>query len=161
MTLWENGVLTASRRLSLSRHGLIDKERARRFATDIVADLAVAAPGVESAAKRLSGGNLQRFLIGREVLQAPKCLVVAQPTWGVDVGAAAAIQERLLALAEAGTAILVISQDLDELFELADRIAVIANGHLSPAEPVNLITAASLGLRMGGNGQVRAEPAHA
>src|SRR5262245_22493309 len=161
MTLWENGVLTAGRRLTLSRQGLIDKARARRFAAGIVADFAVTSAGVESAAKRLSGGNLQRFLVGREVLQAPRCLVVAQPTWGVDVGAAATIQERLLALAEAGCAILVISQDLDELFELADRIAVIANGHLSPAEPVNLITVASLGLRMGGHGKTPGEAAHA
>jgi ABC-type uncharacterized transport system ATPase subunit len=161
MALWENGVLTAAQRLALSRHGLIDKERAHRFAADILADFAVSAPGVESAAKRLSGGNLQRFLVGREVLQAPSVLVVAQPTWGVDVGAAATIQARLLALAEAGTALLLISQDLDELFALADRIAVIANGRLSPAASANLITAASLGLRMGGHGDAPGEPAHA
>jgi general nucleoside transport system ATP-binding protein len=161
MALWENGVLTAAQRLALSRHGLIDKERAHRFAADVLADFAVSAPGVESAAKRLSGGNLQRFLVGREVLQAPSVLVVAQPTWGVDVGAAATIQARLLALAETGTALLLISQDLDELFALADRIAVIANGRLSPAVPVNLITAASLGLRMGGHGDAPGEQDHA
>jgi simple sugar transport system ATP-binding protein len=116
---------------------------------------------VDSSAERLSGGNLQKFLVGREILQAPGVLVVAQPTWGVDVGAAATIHARLLALASAGTAILIISQDLDELFAVADRIAVIANGRLSRAEPVNLITAADLGLSMGGHGQDRREPAHA
>ena len=161
MALWENGVLTAGQRLTLSRRGLIDKARARRFAADIIGEFAVTAPGVDSAAKRLSGGNLQRFLVGREVLQAPAVLVVAQPTWGVDVGAAATIQARLLALAEAGTAILLISQDLDELFALADRIAVIANGHLSPAEPTHLMTAAGLGLRMGGQRLAPGEATHA
>jgi general nucleoside transport system ATP-binding protein len=161
MALWENGVLTAAARRGLSRRGFIDKERARRFAGDIVADFAVAARSVESAAKRLSGGNLQRFLVGREVLQHPAVLIVAQPTWGVDVGAAATIQARLLALAETGTAILVLSQDLDELFAIADRIAVIANGRLSPAEPVDRITAAGLGFKMSGQRQAPGEPAHA
>jgi ABC-type uncharacterized transport system ATPase subunit len=161
MTLWENAVLTAEARRHLSRRGLLDKARARNFAARIVADFAVSSAGVDSSAERLSGGNLQKFLVGREILQAPGVLVVAQPTWGVDVGAAATIHARLLALASAGTAILIISQDLDELFAVADRIAVLANGRLSRAEPVNLITAAGLGLSMGGHGQDRREPAHA
>ena len=161
MTLWENAVLTAEARRHLSRRGLLDKARARNFAARIVADFAVSSAGVDSSAERLSGGNLQKFLVGREILQAPGVLVVAQPTWGVDVGAAATIHARLLALASAGTAILIISQDLDELFAVADRIAVIANGRLSRTEPVNLITAADLGLSMGGHGQDRREPAHA
>jgi general nucleoside transport system ATP-binding protein len=161
MALWQNGFLTGAARLGLSRRGLIDTERARRFARDIVADFAVSAPSVESAAKRLSGGNLQRFLVGREVLQGPAVLLVAQPTWGVDAGAAATIQARLRALAAAGTAILVVSQDLDELFAIADRIAVLANGRLSPAEPVDRITAAGLGLGMGGHRHAPGEPAHA
>ncbi|HXE67706.1 MAG TPA: ABC transporter ATP-binding protein [Hyphomicrobiaceae bacterium] len=169
MTLWENGVLTAEARRHLSRRGLLDKARARNFAAHIVADFAVSSAGVESSAERLSGGNLQKFLVGREILQAPGVLVVAQPTWGVDVGAAATIHARLLALASAGAAILIISQDLDELFAVADRIAVIANGRLSRAEPVNLITAAGLGLSMAGlsmaglnmAGHHRREPADA
>jgi len=159
MTLWENGVLTGEARRHLSRRGLLDKARAQDFAAHIVADFAVNSSGVESTAERLSGGNLQKFLVGREILQAPAVLVVAQPTWGVDVGAAASIHARLLALASAGTAILIISQDLDELFAVADRIAVIANGRLSEAEAVNLITAADLGLSMGGHD--RQEPADA
>jgi general nucleoside transport system ATP-binding protein len=161
MSLWENGVLTAEARRHLSRRGLLDKAGARRFARRVVADFAVNSSGVDSTAERLSGGNLQKFLVGREILQAPAVLVVAQPTWGVDVGAAASIHARLLALAGAGTAILIISQDLDELFAVADRIAVIANGRLSRAEPVHLITAAGLGLSMGGHGDDRGEPAHA
>jgi general nucleoside transport system ATP-binding protein len=169
MSLWENGVLTAEARRHLSRRGLLDKARARTFAARILADFAVVNAGVDSPADRLSGGNLQRFLVGREILQAPAVLVVAQPTWGVDVGATATIHARLKTLASAGTAILVISQDLDELFAVADRIAVIANGRLSPAQPVTSLSAASLGLSMGlstglstgGHGQDRREPAHA
>jgi len=165
MSLWENGVLTAEARRHLSRRGLLDKAGARRFAGRVVADFAVNSSGVDSTAERLSGGNLQKFLVGREILQAPAVLVVAQPTWGVDVGAAASIHARLLALAGAGTAVLIISQDLDELFAVADRIAVIANGRLSRADPVHLITAAGLGLSMGGLGPDsmgdREEPAHA
>jgi simple sugar transport system ATP-binding protein len=161
MTLWENGALTAEARGHLSRRGFLDKARARKFAARILADFAVRSSSVESAAQRLSGGNLQKFLVGREILQAPAVLVLAQPTWGVDVGAAASIHGQLLALARAGTAILIISQDLDELFAVADQIAVIANGRLSRAQPVNLITAAGLGLSMGGHAHARREPAHA
>ena len=165
MSLWENGVLTAEARRRLSRRGLLDRARARTFAARILTDFAVINAGVDSPADRLSGGNLQRFLVGREILQGPAVLVVAQPTWGVDVGAAAAIHARLKTLASAGAAILIISQDLDELFAVADRIAVIANGRLSPAQPVDSITVAglglSMGLSMGGHGQDRREPAHA
>ena len=168
MRLWENGLLTGHDRLALSRHGLIDKPRTRGFARDIVQKFDVRAAGSETAAQSLSGGNLQKFLVGREVLQNPAVLVLAQPTWGVDIGAAATIHARLLGLAQDGAAILVISQDLDELFAIADRIAVIARGRLSRPQPVDRITVASLGLSMGGLSQesvaaaaeIRPEPAH-
>ena len=88
--------------------------------------------GLEAAASSLSGGNLQKFIVGREILQQPDVLIVAQPTWGVDVGAALAIHQALIDLRAAGAAILVISEELDELFEIADRIAVIAGGRLTP-----------------------------
>ncbi len=84
---------------------------------------------------RLSGGNLQKFIVGREVLQSPEVLVVSQPTWGVDAGAAAAIHQALIDLAGNGAAVLVISQDLDELLALADRLAVINGGRLSQRDP--------------------------
>ena len=85
-----------------------------------------------SPARSLSGGNLQKFIVGREIDAAPKLLIVSQPTWGVDVGAAAQIRAELLALRDAGCAVLVVSEELDELFELADRLVVIAGGRLSP-----------------------------
>jgi simple sugar transport system ATP-binding protein len=115
--------------------------------------------------RSLSGGNLQKFVMGREMLQAPAVLIAAQPTWGVDAGAAATIHKFLLALAQSGTAILVVSQDLDELFAISSRIAVIAGGRLTPAQPVDRITTQQIGVAMGANGgweaPPRVEPTHA
>ncbi|MDX2203686.1 MAG: ABC transporter ATP-binding protein [Hyphomicrobiaceae bacterium] len=150
MALWENAVLTGEARLGLARRGLIDGARSRAFAERVVAEFGVRTAGVEHAARSLSGGNLQKFVVGREVLQGPAVLVASQPTWGVDAGAAAAIHKALLALARAGAAILVISQDLDELFAICGRIAVIADGQLSPARPVAELTVEAIGLGMGG-----------
>ena len=81
----------------------------------------------------MSGGNLQKFIVGREIMLAPKLLFVAQPTWGVDIGAAATIRQRLIGLRNAGVAILVISEEIGELFELCDRIQVLAKGRLMPS----------------------------
>ena len=92
------------------------------------------AGGPQAAARSLSGGNLQKFIVGREIRQQPKVLIAAQPTWGVDVGAAAQIRQALLDLRDAGVAVLVVSEELDELFEICDRLAVIAQGRLSPAK---------------------------
>ncbi|MFL5016717.1 MAG: ABC transporter ATP-binding protein, partial [Rhizobium sp.] len=78
------------------------------------------------------GGNLQKFIVGREIMLSPKLLFVAQPTWGVDIGAASAIRSRLVALRNQGMAILVISEELEELFELCDSIQVLHHGRLSP-----------------------------
>jgi simple sugar transport system ATP-binding protein len=101
-------------------------------ASAIIGRFGVKAGGPNSAARSLSGGNLQKFIMGREIDAQPKVLIVAQPTWGVDVGAAAQIRAALLALRDAGCAVLVVSEELDELFELSDRLVVIARGRLSP-----------------------------
>src|SRR5690606_15551964 len=111
---------------------------------------AVKALGPASTAGSLSGGNLQKYIMGREILQKPGVLVVSQPTWGVDAGAAAAIHQALVDLAAAGSAIVVISQDLDELRALCDTLAVINMGRLSPARPVADISVEEIGLLMGG-----------
>ena len=89
--------------------------------------------GPNAAARSLSGGNLQKFIVGREIDAKPKLLIVSQPTWGVDVGAAAQIRGEILALRDAGCAVLVVSEELDELFEISDRLHVIAKGRLSPS----------------------------
>ncbi|TPQ45706.1 ABC transporter [Prosthecomicrobium hirschii] len=101
-------------------------------------------------ARALSGGNLQKFVVGRELDRKPVLIVINQPTWGVDAGAAALIRQALLDLAADGAGVLVISQDLDEIFEISDRIAVISRGHLSPAYDAHLVTMERLGLLMGG-----------
>jgi len=116
-------------------------------------DVRKSAEDPEAAA--LSGGNLQKFIIGRELDRAPAVLVVNQPTWGVDAGASARIRQALIDLARAGSAVLVISQDLDELFEICDAIAVMHNGHLSAPVPIGEATFETIGLLMGG-----AEPGH-
>ena len=93
----------------------------------------VKASGPEAPARSLSGGNLQKFIVGREISAQPRLFIVAQPTWGVDVGAAAQIHAEILALRDAGCAVLVLSEELDELFALSDRLYVLAKGHLSPS----------------------------
>jgi simple sugar transport system ATP-binding protein len=103
-----------------------------------------------AAARSLSGGNLQKFIVGREVLQDPGVLMVSQPTWGVDAGAAAAIHQALFNLAGAGAAVLVISQDLDELLTLTDRLAVINVGVLSGTMVTAEASLDEIGLLMGG-----------
>lgn len=101
-------------------------------------------------ARSLSGGNLQKFVIGRELDRKPRLLVVNQPTWGVDAGAAAVIRQALINLADGGSAVLVISQDLDEIFAIADRIAVISRGELSEAKPTASLDREAIGLLMAG-----------
>jgi len=106
--------------------------------------------GPQSIANSLSGGNLQKFIVGREILQTPKVLVVSQPTWGVDVGAAAFIRQQLIDLRSMGSAVLVISEELEELFEICDRIAVIADGKLSPVKPMADTSIEEIGVWMSG-----------
>ena len=149
-TLTDNAVLTGQRRENLVISGLVRPTRARAFARRVIDTFDVRTPGVGSTAASLSGGNLQKFIVGREILQNPGVLVVSQPTWGVDAGAAAAIHAAIQALAQAGTAIVIISQDLDELLALSDRLAVINVGILSDAMPTAGVSLASLGLLMGG-----------
>lgn len=110
----------------------------------------VRAEGRDPFASALSGGNLQKFVIGREIAREPKVLIVEQPTWGVDAGAAAAIHEALMALSAKGAAIVVISQDLDEIFAICDRVAVLHRGTLSEPKVTGMATAEELGLLMGG-----------
>lgn len=131
MSLELNSVLTAHP-LGLVSHGMVDRTRARAFTQDCIREYDVRTPGPEAEAGALSGGNLQKFIVGREIMLRPKLLFLAQPTWGVDIGAATAIRRRLVALRNEGMAILVISEELEELFELCDTIQVLHHGRLSP-----------------------------
>lgn len=150
MSLIENGVLTAAQRENLLNRGFLKWGAARSFAEKVIEAFDVRTPGPDNAARSLSGGNLQKFVIGREVLQRPRVLVVNQPTWGVDAAAAAAIRQALLDLAADGAAIICISQDLDELMEISDRFGALNEGRLSDIRPAKGLTVEEIGLMMGG-----------
>lgn len=150
MTLTENALLTGHVREDLARNGFLDWAKTRDFAEKVVMAFDVRTPGVSTVARALSGGNLQKFVIGREVLQRPEVLIVNQPTWGVDAAAAAAIRQALLDLAGQGSAVVVISQDLDELMEISDRFAALNGGRLSAAVPAAGLTLDQIGLMLGG-----------
>jgi simple sugar transport system ATP-binding protein len=150
MSLTENAALTGTLRKGLARRGFLDWRGARGFAEEVIGAFDVRTPGPGTAARALSGGNLQKFVIGREILQAPEVLVVNQPTWGVDAAAAAAIRQALMDLAAKGAGVIVVSQDLDELMEVADRFAALNGGRLSASVPVKGLTVDRIGLMLGG-----------
>jgi simple sugar transport system ATP-binding protein len=132
------------------KRGMIDFAFTRRAAAAIIERFKVKAAGPDATAKSLSGGNLQKFIVGREMERKPAVFVVAQPTWGVDVGAAAQIHGEILKLKQEGCAVLVISEELDELFALCDRLHVIAKGRLSPSIPIEQATREQVGVWMSG-----------
>lgn len=150
LSLAENALLTAAEPRKLTQYGFVRFGRIRRFAQQCIDRFDVKCAGTEAQARSLSGGNLQKFIIGREILQAPKLLICAQPTWGVDVGAAAFIRQNLLHLRDRGCAVLLVSEELGELFEVCDRITVIAKGKLSPVKPVAETSIESIGMWMSG-----------
>ncbi len=150
MSLTENAMLTGSVRERLDRRGFLRWRAARGFAETIIGTFDVRTPGPENAARSLSGGNLQKFVIGREVLQRPEVLVVNQPTWGVDASAAAAIRQAILDLAAQGAAVICISQDLDELMQISDRFAALNEGRLSTPRATADLSIDEIGLMMGG-----------
>ncbi len=150
MSLTMNTLLTAYQRNMLSNGVFIRYDEMEKYAQDISKRFDVRSAGTHAEARSLSGGNLQKFIIGREVMQTPDLLVLGHPTWGVDVGAATTIHQALIDLATAGSSIVVVSEDLDELFEICDTIAVIAEGRLSPARPVAETNVEEVGLWMSG-----------
>ncbi len=148
LSLAHNTLLT--RHEPIRRGWWIDRQRMRDLAARLITRYDVRTGGPDSLAQSLSGGNLQKFIVGREIDAQPRVLIVAQPTWGVDVGASAQIRAALLALRDAGTAVLVISEELDELFELADRLVVMAKGRMSPSMPRPEATTSRIGQWMSG-----------
>ncbi len=150
MSLSENAFLTGFHRQKLRTAGLVSAGRCKKAANAVIDEFDVQCHGPHSAASSLSGGNLQKFVVGREILQAPDVLVVSQPTWGVDAGAAAAIHKALQGLAKNGAAVLVISQDLDELIAITDRIGALCAGRLSKLYATTDVDAQQVGQLMGG-----------
>ena len=149
--LSENVILTRhGTREGLVRSGVVSFGGARDIVGRVTQTFDVRKGTADPEAASLSGGNLQKFVVGREFDRKPGVLVVCQPTWGVDAGAAATIRQALVDLARAGSAVLVISQDLDEILEISDRVAVISKGHLSATRDAHGITREEIGLLMGG-----------
>jgi simple sugar transport system ATP-binding protein len=150
MSLAENAIISARGGQGLVRRGFLSFLSAAGYAKRVIEVFRVAATGASAPAGSLSGGNLQKFVVGREVLQEPGVLIAAQPTWGVDAGSAAEIHAALDRLAAAGAAVLVISQDLDELLAISDRFAVLSEGRLSRPRPTGELDIETIGLMMGG-----------
>jgi len=150
MSLTENALLTGDVREGLSSRGFIRWGKTRDFAKNVIDAFDVRTPGPDTAAGALSGGNLQKFVIGREILQRPDVFVVNQPTWGVDASAAAAIRQAVLDLAQSGAGVVVISQDLDELMDISDHFTALNEGRLAPIRAAKGLTIEEVGLMMGG-----------
>lgn len=148
LSLAQNTLLTRTE--AVGRAGWIAPAVAAALAQSLIRRFNVKASGPAAAADSLSGGNLQKFIVGREIDAEPKLLIVAQPTWGVDVGAAAQIRAELLALRDRGCALLVVSEELDELFEICDRLVVIAQGRVSPSVATSAATVETIGAWMSG-----------
>jgi simple sugar transport system ATP-binding protein len=155
LSLAQNMLLT--RNEAIANSGWIHTQVLQAQAQQIIDRFKVKANGTQAAAQSLSGGNLQKFIVGREIDANPKVLLVSQPTWGVDVGAAAQIRGALLALRDAGCAVLVVSEELDELFEICDRLHVMANGKLSPSIDRKQATVAQIGEWMSGLWEAHAQ----
>jgi general nucleoside transport system ATP-binding protein len=148
MSMTDNCLLTGAR-VGMVRGGFIQRSVAAAAARSVIAEFDIKADE-SSLAERVSGGNLQKFIVGREIRLAPGVLLAAQPTWGVDVAAAQSIHRALVVLRDAGAAILMVSEDLDELFALCDRIGVIANGKLSKVYPRSQLNVETVGSLMAG-----------
>jgi simple sugar transport system ATP-binding protein len=150
MTVAETLVAERYRTPPFSSQGVMHWSAVRRFAERIVSEYSVSCEHVDAPARLLSGGNLQKLILGRAFANTPRFIVANQPSRGLDVGAAAYVQGRLLAARDEGAAVLLISDDLDEILQMADRIAVMFRGNLGPALPREMVTAEGLGLAMAG-----------
>jgi ABC-type uncharacterized transport systems, ATPase components len=148
MAIWENAVLERLSRYS--RYGLVDRKAGMAFAGKIIEAFDVRGGSPTTRTRLLSGGNMQKLILGRNLIEHPRILLAAQPARGLDEGAVAAVHERILEARRAGTAVLLISEDLDEVMALADRIQAIVGGRLSPAIDAEHADSRRLGLMMAG-----------
>ena len=150
LSLADNMFLTARNKAGMVAKGFLCPVAAQTYASEVIGKFAVKATGPQALARSLSGGNLQKFIMGREIMLGPQVFVVSQPTWGVDAGAASFIRQAIVDLAANGAAVVVISQDLDELLELADRIVVLNEGRASRVLSAGEMKIEEIGLLMGG-----------
>ncbi len=150
MSVWENAVLERVREPRYSRHGLVDRGAARAYAAELIERFDIRGAAPETRTRLLSGGNMQKLILGRNLAAAPRLLIANQPTRGLDEGAIAAIHQELLEARKNGVGILLISEDLDEVVALADRVQAIYKGRLSPPVATDEIDAKAIGLMMAG-----------
>ncbi len=154
LAVWENAVSERITFRTFSRWHAVRRTAARAYAERLIKAFDVRGAGALAPARALSGGNMQKLILARALTapdgRPPRLIVAHQPTWGLDVGAVAAVQAQLLAARDAQAAVLLISDDLDEVMALGDRIAVMHAGHLSAALPAAAWTRAALGLAMAG-----------
>ena len=149
MTLSENALLTGYDEDGVVAKGVIQFDQTLAMARRISKMFDVRQPSDDPLASSLSGGNLQKFVVGREIIKSPKVLIVSQPTWGVDIAAAQFIRNAMADLARQGSAVIMISQDLEEIFEISHSIAVLNEGKLSDVLETSKVTAEHIGLLMG------------
>ncbi|MCP4296112.1 MAG: ABC transporter ATP-binding protein [Proteobacteria bacterium] len=149
MGLTENALLaTTQKERFVDKYGLIDYGELKNFSNEIIKAFDVVTRGAHMEAHSLSGGNLQKYIVGRTILQNPKVLLISNPTWGVDIAAAIAIRNNIIKLRDQGVAILIASEDLEELFSICDELTVIKEGNLSESIPVNQTNMNEIGLMM-------------
>ena len=151
-TLTENAILERYADLPYSRGGWMNRDAATAFTRHVIATHDIRCPGPDTAIRLLSGGNMQKLILGRVLERGPGIILANQPVRGLDIGAIAYVQGRLLAARDAGAAVLLISEDLDEIMAMSDVIHVLSGGRLSPAFPRGSTTQAELGLWMAGQG---------
>ncbi len=149
-TVAENMILREHQKQPYSRYGFLNLKGIATHADELIAQFSIKTPSRETSAKNLSGGNIQKVVLAREISRAPRVIVAAQPTRGLDIGATEYVREQLLVERRKGTAILLISEDLDEILALSDRIAVLYEGQIMAILPRANATAERLGLLMAG-----------
>ena len=154
LSLSENILLSQFPDNNFTNNGIINYQNIETHVNKVIKKFNVVTPDSDAKASSLSGGNLQKFVIGREILSNPKLLIISHPTWGIDAGAEFSIRESLISLSKKGTSIIVISQDLDELFEITHRLSVIFNGSLSNSYKTKDVDIEKIGLLMGGHKNV-------
>ncbi len=160
IALSKNAALTARHRQNLQRRGFLSWGAAQRFTQSVIQQFDVRTSGPSSTAQSLSGGNLQKFVVGREISQKPDVLVISQPTWGVDAASASTIHQALMNLAAEGTGVILISQDLDELLAISDRFSVLSKGQLREPLPTHTLSMEQIGMMLGGAAQTEDEREH-
>jgi ABC-type uncharacterized transport system ATPase subunit len=158
MSLEQNTLLTSSH-LELVNNGWINFEKVKQLGQTILEKYKVKSAGLQSQAKSLSGGNLQKFILGREIEQNPTLLACSHPTWGVDIGAAVLIRHALIELRDKGAAIIVVSEDIDELYQICDRLCAICDGEISPVKNTQDVNIEQLGQWMAGQFKSNEVPA--